>query len=67
MLLDLLMLTPYIAIIASLFLIATVTAVCVQFDTAPTSSGFSAPRNRRDVSYRGFIKTDRARKVQEAA
>jgi hypothetical protein len=66
MLLALLMLTPYLAIAASLLLIATVT-VCVQFDNPPARSGFNASRQRRAVSHRGFVKTDRARAAQEAA
>jgi hypothetical protein len=67
MLLDLLMLTPYLTIAASLLLIATVTAVCVQFHNAPTLTGFNASRQRRAVSHRGFVKTGRACAVQEAA
>jgi len=67
MLLDALMLTPYIAVAASLFLVGAVAAVCWHFDRPAPVSGFELPRDRRRVKYRGAIRATRVQKLQEAA
>ena len=67
MLLDALMLMPYVAIAASLFLVGTVATVCAQFLMTPHPVGFGLPTERRRVSYRGAVKTVRKSQLQEAA
>jgi hypothetical protein len=66
MLLDLLSITPYIAIAASLFLMGIGTVVYMQFGEAPKPVGFNISRARRTRSYRGFVKARRPT-LKEAA
>ena len=63
---DLLSLTPYIAIAATLLLSGIGAAVYFQFDEPPRPTGFNVSRARRTRTYRGFVKADR-NKLQEAA
>ena len=67
MLLNILTLTPYVAIAASLFLASTVMVVCLQFAKPPRRSGFGLTSDRRLVTYRGAVKATRTARLQEAA
>ena len=67
MLLNVLTLTPYVAIAASLFLACTVVAVCWQVAKPPRRSGFGISTDRRRVTYRGAVKATRPDQLQEAA
>lgn len=66
MLFDLLSLTPYIAIAASLLVLGIAAALFMHFgEEAPKPTGFYVSRDRRRVTYRGFVELDRRNKLQE--
>jgi hypothetical protein len=67
MLLEAIMLTPYIAIAASLTIAGTVTAVWLQSGQPPEAFGFHSHDRRRVPRYRGAVNVKRGSQVQEAA
>jgi hypothetical protein len=67
MLLDVLMLTPYLAIAASVLVVAVVVLVCLQSRQTPDVSGFGHRERRPVPPYRGATKVSRLSHIQEAA
>jgi hypothetical protein len=66
MLLDILTLTPYLALAASFIVTGTIAAVC--FTGQPDPIGFGHSRDRRRVPpYRGAVKAPRHKELQEVA
>ena len=68
MLLDILPLTPYLALASSFILTGTVAAVCFQTGEPPRATGFGHSSDRRWIPpYRGAVKGAKRGQVKEAA
>ena len=68
MLLDVLALTPYLALAACFIVTAVVVSICLQSGQAPRPTGFGHSSYRRSIpKYRGAVHAPRSSQVQEAA
>ena len=68
MLLNVLALTPYLALAACFTVTAVVVSICLQSGQAPKPTGFGHSSGRRRVpQYRGAVPAPRSSQVQEAA
>ncbi len=67
MLLQLLTLTPFLAITSCFVLAGTILVICLRSSHTETPSGFGRAVDRRRVSYRGAVAALRTSDCQEAA
>jgi len=68
MLLEILILAPYLALAASVFVSGTIAMMCFQMARAPEPAGFGQRDRRAVPRYRGAMKTYRpTTPLQEAA